>query len=86
MGTVASTQHPDPQCVIPNCGNDVERWGQPCQDCRAAFGSRLRPCADPALTREQIDERDRDVDRALALHRQVRIGRAPRAGSRRSSA
>jgi hypothetical protein len=82
MGTVASTQHPDdPQCVIPNCGNGVECWGEPCQACRTAFGARLRPTAAPALTREQIAERDRDVDRALAQHRQVRAGYATRTAS-----
>ena len=44
MGTTTtSTAHPDhPLCVLPSCGNHVERWGQPCQDCRTAFGPRLR--------------------------------------------
>lgn len=73
MGTTASTAHPDsPQCVLPSCGNYVECWGQPCQDCRTAFGPRLRPTSVPAMTREQIAERDRDVERVLALRRQVR--------------
>ena len=48
MGKTASTVHPDsPQCVLPSCGNYVERWGQPCQDCRTAFGPRLRRTCGP---------------------------------------
>ena len=74
MGTTTtSTAHPDhPLCVLPSCGNHVERWGQPCQDCGTAFGPRLRPTCAPAMTREQIAERDRDVERVLALRHQVR--------------
>ncbi|MDZ4269522.1 MAG: hypothetical protein U1D00_28225 [Mycobacterium sp.] len=72
MDAIASAPHADgPRCVLPNCRNGVERWGEPCQDCRTAFGARLRPTCAPALTREQIAERDRDVVRALALHQQA---------------
>lgn len=77
------------QCVIPNCSIDVEQWGDTCGDCLRAFGAHLRPSAAPPLNHQQI--RDSDVDRALALQRQVRDGHrrgrataspAPRRGRR----
>ncbi|MDP7703216.1 MULTISPECIES: hypothetical protein [unclassified Mycobacterium] len=59
-----------PDCVIPGCPNPVAAVGEPCCDCRTAFGSMLRPGGRP-LTAAEIAERDRGVRAAYALQREV---------------
>lgn len=81
-----SKRHAEPQsgavplCVIPSCTNEVLRWGATCGGCLDDFGTYLRSTGAPALTQQQIAERDSGVRRALALQRQVReANRAPAA-------
>ncbi|WP_342314786.1 hypothetical protein LIX17_25445 (plasmid) [Mycobacterium avium subsp. hominissuis] len=67
-----------PLCVIPGCINEVHRWGATCGECLDDFGPHLRSTGAPALTQQQIAERDSGVQLALALQRQVReANRAP---------
>lgn len=60
-----------PDCVIPGCPNPVAAVGEPCGDCRVAFGSMLRPSGS-LLTADEITERDRSVRAAYALQQAVR--------------
>lgn len=62
----------DPRCVIPGCTNPVGHSGDTCPDCLDDFGPYLRVTDAPALTRQQIADRDEGVKLALALQRQVR--------------
>ncbi len=55
-----------PACVIPGCRNPVAAVGDPCGDCRTAFGPMLRPGGD-RLTEAEITQRDRGVRAAYAL-------------------
>ena len=61
-----------PVCVIPSCINEVPRWGATCDECLDDFGPYLRSTGAPALTQQQIADRDHGVHLALALQRQVR--------------
>lgn len=61
-----------PVCVIPSCINEVPRWGATCGECLVDFGPYLRSTGAPALTQQQIADRDHGVHLALTLQRQVR--------------
>ncbi|MGJ6127347.1 hypothetical protein QN239_32730 [Mycolicibacterium sp. Y3] len=81
---LASKRYAEPQsgavpvCVIPSCINEVHRWGATCGECLDDFGPYLRSTGAPALTQQQIVERDSGVRLALALQHQVReANRAP---------
>lgn len=52
-----------PDCVLPGCRRPVVAVGQPCGDCRNAFGAMLQP-AGVALTAGEIYERDCGVGSA----------------------
>lgn len=58
-----------PACVLPGCPNPVANVGEPCGECSNLFGTYLHATDRPALTAEQIDERDSGVRRAYALQR-----------------
>ncbi|NKS66379.1 hypothetical protein GS461_09835 [Rhodococcus hoagii] len=55
-----------PDCVLPGCRHPVTEVGQPCGGCLAAFGHMLQPTNRPALTADEIEERDRTVEQAYA--------------------
>lgn len=54
------------ECVLPGCHTPMPTAGEPCPDCVTAFGSMLHRSEGPALTAEQIRERD---DAAMAAVR-----------------
>lgn len=56
-------------CVIPGCPNPVSTVGEPCGDCRTAFGPMLQQTPGRRLTAEDIAERDQYVHTAYALQR-----------------
>ncbi|MFV8317070.1 hypothetical protein [Mycobacterium sp. 23] len=60
-----------PDYVIPGCVNPVAAQGEPCGDCRTAFGPILRETDGPSLTAQDIAERDRYVRTAYALQCEV---------------
>ncbi|NKV95048.1 hypothetical protein A5N78_06435 [Prescottella equi] len=49
-----------PDCVLPGCRRPVPEVGQPCDECRSAFGAMLQSGGRP-LTSDQIEARDRTV-------------------------
>lgn len=55
-----------PDCVLPGCRTPVTHVGEPCDGCQAAFGDQLRETDGPAMTAEQIADRDRAVETAYA--------------------
>lgn len=56
-----------PDCVLPGCRQPVATIGEPCDGCRVAFGHMLQPTTRPALTSEQIHERDHGTRQAAAV-------------------
>lgn len=61
-----------PDCVIPGCRNPVALVGEPCGECRRAFGPMLRQNpAEKPLTAQEITERDRYVRTAYAMQQAV---------------
>lgn len=65
-----------PDCVLPGCHNPVAEVGEPCPECRRAFGTKLRENG-PRLTAEEITERDHGVRAAYALQRATVREKAP---------
>lgn len=61
-----------PVCATPSCINEAHWWGATCGECLDDFGPYPRSTGAPALTQQQIAERDIGVHLALALQRQVR--------------
>lgn len=55
-----------PDCVLPGCRQPVATVGEPCNGCREAFGDQLRQTDGPAMTADEIDARDRTVERVYA--------------------
>lgn len=60
-----------PRCVLPGCKQSVGRWGDVCDGCLDAFGSRLRPAGQP-LTETQIRDRDNDIHAAYVRQAMTR--------------
>lgn len=76
----------EPQCVIPGCIHPVGHAGDTCPECLDDFGPYLRVTDAPALTRQQMADRDGEVKLALALQRQVReVNQTPAALRSRSA-
>lgn len=76
----------NPQCVIPGCTNPVGHWGYTCPGCLDDFGPYLRVTGAPALTRQQIADRDDGIKLALALQHRVReANQTPAARQSRSA-
>ena len=63
-----------PTCVLPGCRTPVVHTGEPCGRCLDAFGNLLRPIDGPALTAEQITDRDSSVRAQLWARRTIREG------------
>lgn len=66
---IVTDTHQRPACVIPGCAHPVPAWGQPCPECRQAFGAHLRPTDTAPLTRDEIAARDTYVERAYHARR-----------------
>lgn len=64
-----------PSCVLPGCTTPVAHVGEPCGRCLDAFGDMLQPTDQPALTAEQIAERDSTVHNAYQVQRWIREGK-----------
>ena len=58
---VAAQQQTFPVCALPGCAWLVTRWGEVCTDCQTAFGDYLTPGTGPAITEEQLRERDAGI-------------------------
>ncbi|MFD4294168.1 hypothetical protein ACFWQG_13205 [Rhodococcus sp. NPDC058532] len=48
-------------CVLPGCASPVASVGEVCGGCRTAFGDQLRATGRPALTADEVAERDRST-------------------------
>jgi hypothetical protein len=63
-----------PACPLPACLNLTSDPRQPCEECLAAFGPRLRPAGEPVTAAEftaLIKLRDEEVQAVLAERRQM---------------
>lgn len=65
-------------CALPGCSNPVSSWGEACPDCVSAFAGFLRPAGDdqPALTEQDLVDRDGDVAQARDCQRAIAAGAA----------
>ena len=71
-----------PDCVLPGCRNVVTEVGQPCDECVAIFaaepgGWRLVAVDGPALTEEQVAERDAAVAAAYIAQAEIAAAAEP---------
>ena len=64
-----------PTCVLPGCQQPVTTIGEPCGDCRRAFGAMLRhqPHGQP-LTAEETNARDHHIRQAYRQQRDQLLG------------
>lgn len=64
-----------PTCVLPGCQQPVTTIGEPCGDCRRAFGAMLRhqPHGQP-LTAEETNARDHHIRQAYRQQRDQLAG------------
>lgn len=63
-----------PTCPLPGCKNPTDDPRQPCPECLAAFGDRLRPAGEPVAAEEfaaQVEQRDAEVQAILAARREM---------------
>jgi hypothetical protein len=59
------------RCPLPGCANETPD-GAPCDECRGAFGSALRPATQPTrrpMTDAELDARDQAMRDAYATRR-----------------
>ena len=63
-----------PQCVLPGCATHVDDYGDVCAGCVASFGPMLRTTDKPAMTAEEVADRDGQVHAAYAAQREAARG------------